>query len=68
MLNVQLILFIYSLVFINIIIFYSWKKFFDYTNALNVKTNSILTLFPVELLLENSYVMSWVKKFSVIEK
>ena len=57
--QLQLGLFIYSLISLIAIFFYGWRSFFKFIIRQIIETKEIITLFPSDSILDNPYIMSW---------
>jgi len=60
--SIEIALFSYSVVSLLIIYRYGWQRFLSMITRSIRDTKEILTLFPVEMLMDNSYIMSYLSR------
>lgn len=61
-LNIEIALFIYNIFAVTLIFFFIWRKFLTEMASRISETSNLLTLMPIEALLVNPYIMSYIKK------
>lgn len=58
--NIEIALFVYNLVFVTFIFAFAWRKFLEKMGKSINETASLLSLMPIEALVVNPYVMSFI--------